>query len=377
MAVTYLQQPGTGTFQSSDNPIVFVFSSNQTTQPNFSFVVDTLLNGVIVSTDEVYPERGTRAHIDVMKTTLSSVKVLSRPTALATMQDLPTLQIRVSERYGTVPVTYSFAQSNICKVMKAACPEEDYQLGWIAQKYTPDTKWLTDAPDSTLVLRRDAPIWASILNTSPACLVEVYAKDADGETIGVLTSNPQTGKDLIRVRVTPAELLAAISPLPLSSVHRLEMYMNQSNALHVLYADEDCGEFNQVSWINNLGAYDQFLFTHNREDESAISMLEYKKQFGAWDSGSLFSFDSTKSGDTTYLKKIQPTGTLFSGWMAEKNRHWLNELLYSVDVLVVQGTQAEKIVPTETQALEPKARFEDVINFQVKYKKTNFRSITI
>ena len=381
MAITYLQQPVTDSIQASDTPIVYVFSSNQTTQPNFSFVVDTLYNGIVVQTDMVFPERGNRAHFDAGKVALPNTRVTPRATALVNLSALGTVQIRVAERYGTTPVIQPWSASNICKVLKASCPNPQYALNWVSDKYEPSVKWLTDAPGVNTYVSRKHPLYASILNIDDDVLIEAYGYDVDDNAISIVTSGAITGNDKVDVMLTPAMLTAGLVPgNTLQDVVRLEVYMNQSEALRFTYVDEECGTFNQLNWRNNVGGFDQFLFTHNREDSSAISALEYKKQFGAWDTNNVFQFDDTSTGDTTYLKTVQPSGTLFSGWISEAYQNWLNEIYFSVDVLMysMNGSASvlEKITVTDTKATISQARFEDVLNFEVGFKKSTFKTIT-
>jgi hypothetical protein len=112
MAVTFFQQPTGTTIQATDNPIVFVFEGSNYLQPNFSFIVQTVIDNVVVATDMVFPERGDRAHFDIMKTTLAQFKAAARAVVnpgLYAFQDFSTAEIRVAERYGATPVTYSQA----------------------------------------------------------------------------------------------------------------------------------------------------------------------------------------------------------------------------------------------------------------------------
>lgn len=376
MAITYIQQPVNNSVQASDTPIVFTFSSNQTTQANFCFIVDTLINGVIVSTDKVFPERGTRAHFDASKIALSSIKPNPRSTGMASVQSLSTLRIRVSERYGTTPVTQPFLQSNLCKILKASCEEDKYKVDWVQLAYPANEKWLTDAPDSTMLLSRKYPIWLSILNTANLVQVEVYCYDGQDNLMGIASSGQIPGGDKVNVQISPSDIDAAISPALIEDVARLEIFMNQSDPLKVQYIDEDCGEFHQLCWLNNLGAYDQFLFSHNREQESSITIQEYKKQFGAWSSTNLWNMDSLTSGDTPYVKNIQPSGTLYSGWIPEQFQNWLNTIYESIDAILLETDKIEKIIVTDTKSSILKNRFEEIVNFQVNYKKSNFKSIT-
>lgn len=376
MAITYLQQPTAQSIQSSDNPIPFVFSSNQSTQPNFCFIVETLINGLVVSTDKVFPERGNRAHWDAAKIAMKAVKPSPRSPQRVSQRSLPTLNVRVAERYGTTPTTQPFYYSNTILIMKARCSDEKYQLGWIADNYTPDLRWLTDCPDTTFIVSNKHAFYASILITTPEMQLDVFCLDAQGNQLGSITEQNQTTGEVIDIRITPGDIESAVFPASIESVVSLQVYVNQSLPLFVNYLPAECTEYHQVNWLNNLGTYDQFLFGHNKDQESAISAHEYKKQFGAWDSNNNFQFDPLLSGDTVYLKTIQPAGTVYTGWISQAYQHWLAQIYYSISTLLFDENTTEAITVTQTQSTEMKSRFDELLNFQVSYKKTNFKSIT-
>lgn len=384
MALTYIQQPPSGSFQASDTPITYVFSSNQTTQPNFSYIVETLLNNVVVSTDMVFPEKGSRAHFDASKVTLPATRAQARTSVQYSGVTLPTLRIRVSERYGTTPVTQTPVNSDTCKILKACCDDETYSNNtpsWVEGKYTPSLSWLTDVPaiqgDKTFHLSRDTPFWASILNTDPDVTYGVAFYDMSGSIFHLFTSSTVPPSDKVNLYFTPDALNTMLTGTgsTLEDVSKVRLEMNASDPLYVVFIDGDCGEYNQLSWLNNLGTYDQFLFTHNREQEAAINAQEYKKQFGSWDNANAFTYDHLTSGDTTYLKTIQPTGSLYSGYVSQETQNWLNEIYNSVDTLLHAESGFEKILVTNQSASKGKTRFDDILNFQVNYKKTNFKSI--
>ena len=376
MAITYLQQPTSQSIQATDNPIVFQFSSNQTTQPNFCFIVETLLNGIVVSTDKVFPERGNRAHWDASKIAMTSVKPTLRTAGIISMQTLPQLTVRVAERYGTTPVTQAFSSSNTIKLLKARCSDEDYQLDWIEDTYVPDEKWLTEIPNGKMIVSKKYPIYASILTTNAAVQIEAYCYDATGNLLGIVSEQSTAGGDKVNVQITPQDIIAEIAPASIDELDRLEIYMNQSEALTAEFVPNECTEFHQLNWMNKLGTYDQFLFGHNHDQETAISALEYKKQFGAWNSSNVFQFDPLTSGDTTYTKIIQPTGIVYTGWISQEYQNWLAQIYYSINTILFEEDKTYGIVVTETKSMKMQSRFDELLNFQVGYKKSNFKSIT-
>lgn len=378
MAVSFTQQPASGTVKASDTPIPYEFTSDQYLQPNFSFIVTSLYNGVVVSNDVIFPERGNKAHYDASKVTLPATRMSTRPgSARINNQTLPTLQIRVAERYGAVPVTQPFVASNTCKVLKASCDDETYTTTWVQTLYPALTKWLTNAPTRTQLVSRKYPIWASILSTGINCTLTINFYNYNGTTSTYVS--PIFGTtDKVLVYLSVADLSAVIGsfgPL-LSDIYKIGIKINTSEELFFSYIDEDCGEFHQVSWGNSVGGFDQFLFTHNREDESAIVRMEYKKQFGAWNSANSFEYNALTSGDTTYLTKNNLTGRLYSGYVQQDVRWWLNEMLDSVDVILNSTpTKTEALTLTDNKKTFPKARFEELLNFEVNFKKSNYKSI--
>lgn len=376
MAITYQQQPTAQSIQSTDNPIVFQFSSNQTAQPNFCFIVETMLNGIVVSTDKVFPERGNRAHWDAGKIAMSQVKPTLRTTGLISMQTLQQLSIRVAERYGTTPVTQPFATSNTVRLLKARCKEEEYQLDWIENQFPVDTKWLTQVPDATMIVSKKFSIYASILVANSNVQVDAFCYDVNGGLMGTVTAQSTAGGDKVNVQITPQDIALAVAPASIDEVETMEIYMNQSEALRVSFVPNECTEFHQLNWMNNLGTYDQFLFGHNHEQESAISALEYKKQFGAWDSSNNFTFDVLTSGDTVYSKTIQPAGTLYTGWISQAYQNWLANIYYSINTILFEEDGIQGLVVTDTKSTKMTSKFDELLNFTVSYKKTNFKSIT-
>lgn len=379
MAVTFHQQPTGTTIQSSDNPIVFVFSGSNYLQPNFSFIVQTVIDGIVVSTDMVFPERGSRAHFDISKSTLPQLRATARSTSFYSLQNLNTAYIQVAERYGTTPVTGSFSSSNTIRLMKARCDDDVFEVNWINNNYPASSKWLTDVPNNTYIVSRSNASWFSILNSDPSIVVGLTFYDVYGDAVIVHSEAPVAGADRVNFCISESSLASILSgypPYTWADIYMIEVQMNVADSMFIRFTDSDCELKQQVNWLNNLGAYDQMLFTHNREVKRQVTAKEYKKQFGAWTSNGLnFVSDPLTSGDTTYLKEVTPTGSLYTGWIEESYRNWLNGITESVDVLLLTEGNAEKIVATNSNTEELKTRFEEIMNYQLDYRKTNYKSI--
>lgn len=377
-AITFYQQPTATTIQASDNPIIFVWSGANYLQPNFCFIVQTVIDGVTLSTDMVFPERGARAHFDICKTTLAAFKAAVRSSGLYTLQNFSTAKIKVAERYGSTPVTYGFSDSQEFRIMKACCDDEVFEANWITVNYPASSKWLTDVPDNIYLTSRDCPAWFSILNSDNHTTVGLTFTEANG-TVTIHSCAADSAADRVNFCISQTSLGAVLSAHPTvvwANIVMIEVQMNAADSIYVKFVDDDCELNQQISWLNKLGTYDQMLFSHNREVQHSIQSQEYKKQFGQWsDNGQSFVHDPLTSGDTPYLKVIEPTGSLYTGWVSQTYQNWLNTIARSIDTLLHVGSSTERITVTDTKTDELQTKYEEIMNFQVNYKKTNFKSI--
>lgn len=378
MSITYSQQPTANSIQASDNPIVFVFSGSNSTQPNFSFIVETIINGVVVSTDMVFPERGSKAHFDIRKTTIAEFFAAARSLVLYELADFSTAKIRVAERYGSTPTLYGFYDSNIFKIMKACCDDDTFQQDWITLNYPASLKWLTDVPGNAYTVSRNSASWFSILNTDATVTVTISLYGATGNLIYTQVDSPVTGKDKISFNISELTLfpILILASCSLSDVYSVEIKFNSSDSIYIHYVSTECELDQQISWLNKLGTYDQMIFSHNREVQHSIQSQEYKKQFGNWSASNSFEYDPLTTGDIPYLKIIEQSGSLHTGWISEQYQNWLKGITESIDVLLITGDIKEKILVTDTKSETLKIKYEEILNFQVNYKKTNFKSIT-
>jgi len=115
---------------------MYRFSSNQTAQANFSYVVETYFDGTLVSEDRVFPESGIYAHIDIspIVKNLLSVPVLTNTI----WQDAGIdgkIKIKVWENYGTPAVNQASATSTETNIFKGCLSDRDW-MSWNAGQYT-------------------------------------------------------------------------------------------------------------------------------------------------------------------------------------------------------------------------------------------------
>lgn len=158
MAITIYDEPLL--IAPAGNPLVFTFSSDQTAQPNFSFVVELYINGTLRLTQEVFRQFNTLGRIDVseaVQSTLTSPLVVDG--TLTTFYDtaINEYYIIVYEKYGTTPTIQANDTSSTRYGFNAALRHQDW-INFNYQDY--------DAPGARPSADRIAPSSALVISPS-------------------------------------------------------------------------------------------------------------------------------------------------------------------------------------------------------------------
>jgi hypothetical protein len=366
MAVTFISQAGD--YSPSDNPLVFVFNSNQTTQPNFSYIVQTYVNAVLVSTEKIFPERSGRSHWDASTVVKNVIYSPTRPTNLNDEINLPTIYVKVTENYGTTPTNQASADSSTITIFKAKLSEEDFKTIDIAADYV-SQKWLTEIPNNLIHVTKTQDVFVQHISDDASQSLELFAFDIDGNLIDTYATTPAV-VSMWNCNLSYSNLLAVMPAM--TSAYEVKAHVNMSEDITIRYDITDCDNKDVLSWINKFGAFDQFVFTHYKEDRGNSESFAYQRQFGGWD-GSNWSFDNDY-GEIETVKMNKPTGYIVSGWLDTVTQNWLVSIYQSIGVRLNTNTCIKitsSAYTTKTQ------RFEELINEEITYQLTNVKSIMI
>lgn len=365
MAVVFHQQPPN--YSASDNPLLYEFSSNQYTQDNFSFIVETKVNGITVSTERIFSEVFGRAHWDASQVVKTNIYKPQRPTDLYEGINLPMVQVTVTENYGSPPANQASAVSGSIMVFKAKLSEYDWLHTNFFSTYV-DKKFLTDIPSATIYATREQAVFAQILSNDEYEMVFSFY-----DSNGVIQGNYSSGSiynTLWNLNASYENLLDVFPAL--DSVAYVEIALGESDTLTIRYIDEECINKSVISWINKYGAFDQFVFTHYKENRGTVESQYYEKQFGAWN-GTTYSFNEPY-GSIETVKTISPTGYIVTGWIRKEIQNWLITIYQSIGVML----DGEKNIRITTSSYTEKTdRFEELINEELTYTMTPTKSIMI
>jgi len=369
MAVTISQEPAP--YSPSGNPLMYEFSSDQTAQANFSYIVETYVGGVQVKEEQVFLERSTKSHIDIQETVDN---LLSAPTVKTDFEaDSGTsadIYIKVYENYGTPATNQASATSSTTVAFKGEISKErfltvDFDTDWKAQK------WLTNTPNNAVSILRNQVSISSMIST-PAAKLTLTLFDSAGGTI--YTYNTTQTREIWQVNTSQASILAgtAATQANLDNTAYFTLKIQGSETLTFTYLDDYCYNPKSLLWVNEYGSFDTFIFNHNDIRKGSNSSKSYTKQFGSWD-GTTFGYDPLDSGAIDYVKTQQIEGTLVSGYMTEEIHNFMVELYDSPFYLLYDaaGNGAESISITSNSWNYNQNRFDELIMEEVSYKLSN------
>ena len=128
MAITITDSPEV--YTPSDNPVFWKFSSDQTAQPNFSFIVKVFVGGTQVSERQIYPTEGTSAYFDAVNEARNYTSIPQLLNTYAYPADNNTeIYLELYERYGTTPTTQALgATTGTVVVWKAKISSREFAI---------------------------------------------------------------------------------------------------------------------------------------------------------------------------------------------------------------------------------------------------------
>lgn len=373
MAVTIHSSPQA--FTPSDNPITWTFSSNQTAQPNFSYIVEIYINGVLDSRNRVFPRAGARAHIDVSEAVSRYVQppVTDQTTVVSFQENHLPVYIVVRERYGATPAYQASATSGTIRAFKASLTNE----GFVGFNYTDyylflsnPSKFLTDSPN-IIEIKRGGSYFLSILaDNADSYEANFELFDENGSTItGADIAIVQTETyNFIQLNFKPsfliAETLGVVTQTDFDNAAYMEMWITSgggdpiTEVKRVYFVNGDCGANVHCVWLNRFGGFDCYTFTHNRIDSSNVESGAYEKQFGEWQ-GNNFVYDPNNSGVVQYTKTTRNKAQLVSGWIQQTEQQYLCRSMYNSVLCFIEETDFQRVTIEQTQYELQNDRFEE------------------
>lgn len=344
MAVTIHDTPDD--YTPSDNPIVWTFSSDQTAQPNFAFIVDVYVNDTLAAEELVFLESGIYARFDATNFGSNNCNIPTLPSGInGDAQNYCDLRITVHEYYGDPPSKQANSAATNIKAFKSGLEDFDF-IDWDATNYIAsgaNKNWLSAFPDESnrLVKRTGENLYLMCISDSAAFSLTIKTYEADGTLLGTYAS-PQTSYPINIIKIDPPQLVADVG-ISASEFTDAAYYTINTANFEVIRIDLDdkCVYDNakRIHFISHLGSIEAFTFHLISREKAKIKSFGYERNFGEWD-GSSFVFNKDRGTNIDYKKIVDHSMTIESDWITEDVQHWLVKNLYSSVRIWEEATDA-------------------------------------
>ena len=363
MAVTINQTPSN--WSPSDNPLMFRFSSTQTAQPNFSYIVETYYNSLKVSEDRLFVEVGNYAHIDVSPIVKNLLNTPQQTIPLfGNAATNGSIYVKVIENYGTIPINQANATSATIKIFKA-CLSDKMWKSWDASEWV-ENKYLTNYPELTEMYQQfGAPFYLSaIMDGSFNLSISFY----DINDV-LLDSYTETQTRVIAQLNLSTDSLQVNTTIP--DINIVHYYIVELGSIlkKVYLQKAECNPIQSLSWINEYGVWDSFIFSHNIERKGSVTERMYGKKFGNW-VGTNFNYNLDQAGNIRVGTQQTDSATIYTGWISQTLQNWLIEL-FKAPRFYLYTNEIESVRVTSSAFSYEQSRFEDLISQAVDIEFTN------
>lgn len=330
MAITINQNPEFIT--PSDNPVTWVFESDETTQPNFYFIVEVQIASPsvfsVVERHKVFPEVGNVAHFDASSIT-ERYATMSNP-------DIVKCKITIKENW-TNAVSPDSLDSSAIGIFKARLRKRDF-VNYQSSNYSllngSGVKFLTFEPRGTAKVKRSDLKYLNFVN---ALVVPCFAIYTTYTSAGVVvdTQTENLSSDYWQSVSVGIDRLETDLSLDFTGASYYEIEFNNGASggemeLFRINLDESCqySTSTRLHFMNTLGGIDSYTFGLLAREKFEVQSFGYERQFGNFNASNQFVYDLKDGTVVDFLKTSKKTMELTSDWMSESVQNWLSKELY-------------------------------------------------
>ena len=390
MAITFHTEPQL--FTPGSNPVVWTFSSDETAQPNFSYIVEVYVNNILHSTHQVFPQNGIYAKFnasEIARGLLSSPLLLdgSLVTLYETAFDI--IGIIVYEQYGTPPAIQASNDSNKKYVFNAALRHQDF-VNWDYWDYNITTAnplsgiaYLTSWPRTYKYLcGLNEKVFLGFISNDSGLNVDIRLFNAANTLIAFSVGNAIPFQPLNVIDASPQNIInnTAITSGDFSTcVYYTVRTRGQGGGGYIratesfkIYIDTECQRYpsKRLHWLNKFGVWDSFTFDLVSTDSTKVEGNRYEKEKGIWEDEN-YVYPLYQGEGTTFSKRAEDTLTLNSDWLKQDVQQWLvRELYESPKVYLESSGSFEPVNVTNASYKLKVSRRDGLIQELVEIQRT-------
>ncbi len=338
MAVTITQSPKS--FTPSDNPIDWVFASDQYTQENFAFLVKVYVDGVLVENHyPIFPEVNSntaRFNAEDVARRYCSAPTFAAATFSNNAANFKDIYIEIVERYGDPIANGASATSSTITAFKAGLSDSEF-VDWISN--FGDYLWSATTPKFLSYFPRDEKYFCSMtetafltfLNNEDDLDVIVKLYDENGSEItNDAIATVSTSCKVIVLNCSPQSIIdnSLITEANFDSCSyytiQLTDYVKETEAFK-FYVDRSCTYTGsrRIHFICSIGSMESFTFNKMNQVRRDIEHNSIEKQFGFWDSDNLYQYNVNQGREIDFSTTSSGKMMISSDYLTTDLQEWL------------------------------------------------------
>jgi hypothetical protein len=349
MAVTIHDSPQD--FTPSDNPINWTFSSDQTAQLNFSYLVEVYIGGVLTANELVFPTNGIYSRFD--GSSYASVNC-SAPTILNNFiedsNNYNFISIKVIERFGDPILDGASATSSDVNFYKAKLYNQDF-VDYDSNNYVINPgiskKWLTNFPGGyageirPLVRRTDEQLRMMVINNQAnVANLKIELFDSIGVSVASWMATPVISSNKITIiNFTPSVIVSSTTITQTNFDDSAYMVVSSANYLDEFYIDlnDNCkfSTAKRIHFLSEIGSIESLSFDLLSRISGKVKSFGYEKTFGQWN-GSSFDYTKEQGQAVDFAKHSERSMIVESDWLQEDVQHWLGRNLIESPLIWIE-----------------------------------------
>jgi hypothetical protein len=371
MAVTIVQQPQN--YSQSGQPMVFTFSSNQTGQANFSYIVEVYINSNLVYTAKLFPTNGIYGFFDCSEVAERYVNVSPIATTLVNdALNYNTIYLIVRENYGTPPTNQANATTSTKDFYKAKSKYTFTSSLYYGNNFA---EFLSNFDSKKLYVFGSQRLTFIANDETPDLKFDF--RDLSGTQIKLETETSVLG-NILNLYLTYSNLSTIFGSGTFTNVYYVDVYADMvagDTEFFRIYIDHSfCATFqNEITFLNFLGGLDVYHFTRMKRYTRTTKPNQFKTNEGVLSNTGTFTTLDT-SGQYNYQITQDETVTLQTGWINESDFNVLNDQLLTSPFVLLNG---KRVAITDATAEEKYRKFDTLFNFSITIKQKTFTSTVL
>lgn len=381
MAITIHQNPANLT--TSDNDVIWVFSSDKTTESNFEFKIELFINNASQGEEKVFPIKGNNGYYNASETIKTFFNEPFIPTEIVNDNSLikiagsyAFIYIKITEVYGAVPAEEATLTSSTIDIIKGSLSDNDWidtdlenyrlEIGKTNVKFLTsfnrDNKYWVDANASNYI--------SAFIDYAGTKYIRVRVKDVNGVNLNTTTKNFNTlslPTNLYNINVS----LSYWDSVNLDNAYYYEVTILDTNFNTIseyfnFYVNRPCVNDRTVYFINKFGGIDSWIFSKKKTVSRSFNRKSYKRTFGNLNTSS-YTYSKFTGRKVNYLNNSEKSIKLLSDWNDAETQSWLvRELLESPLIWMEDsnGVKTRYNITTSTEN-EPVDSYVELVNLEI------------